>query len=229
MIEAFLRDKYHLLPDSLRRAILVRRRAPIWLAAKIVFIHVPKAAGTSINQALYDRFMGHVRATDIQRWAPRAIRALPSFAITRNPWERLVSAYRFATRGHGVGGYQAGVWRPQQYRIPEFESFETFVKDWLAELDVAALDPIFQPQHLFICDENRRVLVDHVGQLEDLGPTFEFIRDHTGSPPSLERSNLSGVPVDYEQFYTPELTRVVARIYREDIELFGYDASADVA
>ena len=228
MIEAFLRDTYHLLPDSLRRAILVRRRAPLWLRAGIVFNHVPKAAGTSINQALYGRFMGHVRATDIQRWAPRAVRNLPSFAVTRNPWERLVSAYRFACRGHGLGGYQAGVWRPQQYDISEFESFETFVKDWLAKRHVAKLDAIFQPQHVFICDLDGNILVDHVGHLEDLRPTFEFIRDHTGSLPSLELSNRSGEPIDYKQFSTPELTRVVARIYHEDIKLFGYGALADV-
>lgn len=222
MIEAFLRDKYRLLPAGLRRSILVWSRAPIWLEAGLVFIHVPRAAGTSINRALYGRFMGHARASDIRKWGPRSLKALPCFAVTRNPWDRLVSSYRFACRGHGIGGYQAGVWRPQQYRIAEFASFESFVKNWLTKRDITTLDGIFQPQHVFICNSRGKVLVDHVGHVENLGPTYDFIRRHLGSMPTIERSNRSGELVDYKEFYTPELRQLVARIYKDDIELFGY-------
>ena len=223
MIDAFLRDQYRLLPDGLRRAALVRRRVRLRLKAGIVFIHIPRAAGTSINHALYGRFMGHVRASDIRRWAPSDVKALPSFAVTRNPWDRLVSAYRFARRGHGVGGkLQAGLWRPEQYRIPQFDTFERFVTDWLAERDVRTLDGIFQPQHMFVCDSVGNVLVDHIGRLDDLRPTLEFIRHHIGTAPRVDQSNRSGERLDYKQFYAPKLTKIIAHIYREDIERFGY-------
>ena len=212
------------LPGGLRRALLARRRARYWLGAGIVFIHVPKAAGTSFNEALYGRFIGHPRASDIQRWAPRAVRALPSFSVTRNPWDRLVSAYRFARRGQGVGGsYRAGMWRPHRYRIAEFESFERFVKEWLAARDVSKLDGVFQPQWLFLCDRRSRVLVDHVGRLDDLGPTYAFIEERIGRFEPIARANRSGDELDYRTLYTPELVRLVGDIYRRDVELFGYD------
>ena len=223
-MSGLLRDLNRRLPGPLRRALLVRRRAQYWLRAGIVFIHVPRAAGTSFNEALYGRFMGHPRATDVQRWAPAAVRALPSFSVTRNPWDRLFSAYRFARRGEGVGeSYRAGMWRPHLYRGPEFESFERFVREWLAPRDVTKLDGVFQPQSLFLCDRNRKLLVDHAGRLEDLGPTYAFIERHVGAIAPLARANRSGDAVDYRDHYSPALAKLVGDIYRDDIERFGYD------
>ncbi|MDQ4087123.1 MAG: sulfotransferase family protein [Pseudomonadota bacterium] len=219
-----LRELSYRLPEGPRRALMVRRRAKYWRRAGIVFIHVPKAAGTSINEALYGRFMGHARASDVKRWAPRAVRALPSFSVTRNPWDRLVSAYRFASRGQGLGEtYRAGMWQASRYRTPEFATFERFVEEWLAPRDVTRLDGVFKPQWLFLCDRSKRLLVDHAGRLEDMEPTLDFIARHAGSRPAPARANRSGESVDYRSFYTPPLINAVAEIYRDDIELFGYD------
>jgi len=224
MAADLLRNLYYQLPARLQSAILVKRRSSIWLRAGIVFVHIPKAAGTSINHALYGRFMGHVHASDVECWASAKVKSLPSFAVTRNPWDRLVSAYRFARLGRGIGGkVQAGVLRPEQYRTAEFETFERFVRDWLAPRDVERLDGIFQPQWPFVCAPNGNlVVVDHLGRVEDLDPTLEFIRASTGASIELHRSNRSGESADYRGFYTPELADLVARIYRRDVELFSY-------
>lgn len=219
-----LRNLNRRLPGPLRRALLVRRRARYWLQAGIVFIHVPRAAGTSFNEALYGRFMGHPRASDLRRWAPAAVRALPSFSVTRNPWDRLFSAYRFARRGGGVGEtYRAGMWRPQRYQGPEFESFDRFVREWLAPRDVTRLDGVFQPQWLFLCDADKKLLVDHAGRLDDLGPTYAFIEQHVGRAPPLAHANRSGEPADYRDQYSRALAKLVGDIYADDVRLFGYD------
>lgn len=219
-----LRDLNRRLPGPLRRALLVRRRARHWLAAGIVFIHVPKAAGTSFNEALYGRFMGHPRAMDLRRWAPAAVNRLPAFSVTRNPWDRLLSAFRFAKAGQGIGdSYRAGMWRPHLYRGPEFESFERFVEEWLAPRDVTRLDGVFQPQAWFLCDRAGRLLVDHAGRLDDLEPTYRFIAHHVGPIAPIGQANRSGEAVDYRDHYSPRLARLVGDIYRDDIERFGYD------
>ncbi len=219
----WLRSIYYHVPEDIRQGIVVRRRTPLWLRTGIVFIHIPKAAGISINEALFGRAMGHARASDIERWGSDALKALPSFAVTRNPWDRLVSAYRFARRGRGVGGArQAWVWRPEQYQVPECETFDTFVKDWLAPRDIRTLDPIFQPQSLFICDKHGNPLVGHVGRLERLEPTLDFIARAVGHRLEMPEANRSGDRVDYRSFYTPQLVEVVRRLYSEDIERFGY-------
>lgn len=218
------RSLYRRLPLDLRHAILVRRRAAIWRQAGIVFVHIPKAAGTSINQTLYGRFMGHPPAVTIRRWAPRDVVHLPSFAVTRNPWARVVSAYRFAKTGAGLGtGLVAGMRRPDQYRTNEFATFERFVQEWLAQRNILAADGVFQPQWRFVCDTNRTVLVDHLGKVEDLSSTYEFILDTVGAEVRFPHANLSGPSVDYRDYYDSSTRRTVATIYEEDIRLFGYD------
>ena len=208
---------------ALDRALLIKRRAPLWKNTGVIFIHVPKAAGTSVSQALYGRFLGHMRASDVERWAPRAARELPMVAIARNPWDRLVSAYRFVRRGHGVGGPQAGgVWRPEQYRIPEFESFERFVLDWLSARNLRSLDYVFHPQSLFVCDSEGEILVDHLGRFEDLYPTYKFLREVVPGLPEIGKSNRSGAFVDYRGFYTDELARRVGEIYHDDVRNLNY-------
>lgn len=212
---------------ALDRALIVTRRAHLWARRGIVFIHVPKAAGTSISEALYGRFMGHVRATDVLRWAPRSVRSLPRVAVVRNPWARLVSAYRFVRRGAGIGGPHAGrVWHAEQYQTPEFSTFGSFV-NWLSSQNVRKLDQAFRPQILFVCDSNGDVIVDHLGRVESLEATHRFLEEHVRSLPPFSRSNRSGDPVDYRSFYTPELIEQVGRIYADDVRVFGYDFDDD--
>ncbi|MDT9598891.1 sulfotransferase family 2 domain-containing protein [Sphingosinicella rhizophila] len=222
-MNSVLRNAYRHLPEELRRAVLVRRRARLWLRAGIVFVHVPKAAGTSINLALYGRFVGHPHASDICRWAPSEVRALPLFSVVRNPWDRLVSAYRFVRRGVGIGEARAGIWKSERYQVPEFRSFEIFVKDWLARRDIVRLDGVFRPQWLFVCDSDRKPLPEHIGRLEDLAPTYDFIRQNLGAAPHFAHTNLSGEAVDYRKLYTPDLVRQVGDLYAEDISIFRYD------
>ena len=213
----------YMIGTPLERALLVRRRSPDWLRAGVVLIHVPKAAGTSLSEALYGRFLGHVRAADVKRWAPREIVSLPFVAVTRNPWDRLVSAYRFAKRGAGIGGRSPGaVWRSERYEVPEFESFERFLTEWLAKRNPRDLDYVFQPQCQFVCDGNGEVIVDHLGRFEDLPRTYSFLRTHAHDISNVDASNRSGEAIDYRTFYTPELAQVAASIYSDDINRFGY-------
>lgn len=213
---------YRRLPVNFQRRLLVRRRQPIWREAGIVFIHIPKVAGTSFNEALYGRFMGHVRASDIEDWASAGVRALPRFAITRNPWDRLVSGYRFVTRGGGVGGAHAGkVLRPEQYQTSEFATFERFVKDWLVGRDLLRCDVAFHPQSLYVADARGHILVDHLGRYEALGETIEFLRKIVPGL-ALKQSNRSGTHIDYRTFYTPELVDLVGSVYSADVSAFNY-------
>jgi hypothetical protein len=223
MTSDLLRSLYKKTPRQLQMRLLVRRRTPMWLNRGILFIHIPRAAGTSINQALYGRFMGHPKAAEIRRWGSAPLNALPSFAITRNPWERLVSSYRFARRGSGTGGaFEAGILRPDQYRGAEFDTFERFVKQWLLHQNRTSLDGIFQPQTTFVADADGQPLLDHVGCLNDLEPTLDFIEHALGYRPEIPQGNRSGKRTDFRHFYTGELVELVGNFYARDVEAFGY-------
>jgi chondroitin 4-sulfotransferase 11 len=221
MIHAIRNIHFH--NSAMERVLLVKRRGPLWLRTGLVFVHVPKAAGTSISDALYGRFTGHVRALDVVRWGSFAVRSLPRVAVVRNPWARLVSAYRFVKRGAGIGGPHAGrVWHPEQYRVPEFETFERFVNDWLAGRDLRKLDISFHPQSDFVCNERGQVIVHHLGRFENLDETHAYLRATVARLPAIGDSNRSGEAVDYRTFYTPDLVDLVGQIYADDIRLLGY-------
>lgn len=219
-----LRVIYRSSPEGFRRAMRVRRHAGLWRNAGILFVHVPKCAGTSISETLYGQFTNHVYASDIERWGEVSVKALPSFAVTRNPWDRLLSAYRFAIRGHGEGGdFLVRTWRPEQYQTSAFATFESFVEEWLVDQKVAKLDPIFKPQKLFVCNETGNALVDHVGKVEDLGPTKHWIESITRKVQQFPHHNRSGKPVCYRDFYSKRLINIVGDIYGADATQFDYE------
>jgi hypothetical protein len=72
--------------------------------AGVVFLHVPKAAGTSITLSIYGRATGHISLEQLIRSYPHSMRKLRSCAVFRDPAERFVSAFRFLKRG-GMNSY----------------------------------------------------------------------------------------------------------------------------
>jgi len=195
----------------------------MWLRAGVVLIHIPKTAGTSFSEAIYGRFLGNLRAVDIKRWGSSSVKSLPFVAVTRNPWDRLVSAYRFVKRGGGIGGLApVAPWRPEQYRIPEFETFDRFVTEWLLGRDLQKLDLAFQAQSDFICDQLDNIIVDELGRFEALDSFCEILREKVPHLPPISKSNRSGDLVDYRRFYTPALVDLVGSIYSKDVTRFGY-------
>jgi chondroitin 4-sulfotransferase 11 len=213
-----------LLPEDIRARLVVARRVRHWREAGVIFIHVPKAAGTSVNETLYGRFMGHSSALQVKRFAPKTFAALPSFAIVRNPWERLVSAYQFARASVGEGsGLLAGIQNPEQYKIPAFAHFQTFVEEWLVGKEISTLDFVFRPQLPFVTDANGNVMVDHLGRLEHIFETESFLKQCLGRQIRFGHTNKSGEGRSYKSFYNPQLVKLVGRIYEEDVRELNYD------
>lgn len=217
-----LRD---ITPDPLRRGQLALRRAPRFKEAGIIFIHVPKNAGSSINAALYGCFMGHIRARDFALWTPGMMRDLPSFALTRNPWNRCVSAYRFAVKGAGTGSsVTATISRPEQYCVPAFESFSRFIEEWLSVKPFSEMDQIFRPQAEFINDRHGKQLVSFLGKTEEMGSVETYLKQTLGREIQIGRTNVSSEnQTDYRSFYSDKDAETVARLYAEDIKLYGYE------
>ncbi len=195
------------LPLELKHALLVLRRTKYWKKQKIIFIHIPKAAGVSVNTALYGRFMGHATASEIRRYAPRVFQSYPSFAITRNPWARCVSAYRFTQVGSGQGdGPVAGIYNVKKYKTLQFRTFQAFVEEWLIYQDLNQLDYVFQPQLNYIADANRNIIVSHVGKLEDIGSVQNYLFGVLGREVKINHQNRTGFlrPNEGDQIFVAE-------------------------
>ncbi|MCD6400709.1 MAG: sulfotransferase family 2 domain-containing protein [Anaerolineales bacterium] len=220
-MKKLLLEIYNTLPEYITQPIDCRRRRNYWNASEIIFVHVPKAAGTSISHALYGRSLGHFKASEIKRYCPVEFSSLYKFTFVRNPWDRAVSAYRFALKGSTD---TAGMRRPEQYNVPAFRSFEAFVYEWLADKELAKLDNVFQPQYLFVADDDGALMVDFLGKVESLDEDIIRLSAETGIKldiPDLNRISAKGSYV--ESYKDKQLINVVGDLYAEDVALFGYD------
>ena len=196
--------------------------------SKVIFIHIQKTGGSSIEAALSaavsepllqlpDLPAGrdpakrrHLFASDLQPlFSDYEWRTYFKFAFVRNPWSRLVSWYRMCVE------------RPSNY-------FMWFVKDRAKTFDeflalthgVARKTTVNQVD--YICDSIGNRLVDFVGRYENIETDFAEVSRRLALNMHLPHIN-RGRPVDYRAYYTQGTRRLVEERFRRDIKAFDYD------
>lgn len=148
------------LSDRLYVQVCIRR----FRIAGVIFVHIPKAAGTSIAKATIGRRAGHFTASQIRATMGDTYNTFFSFTIVRNPYHRLISAYNFAKQGTTSDG---AVSNPKIYNGPQFCSFDSFVQEWLVSEDLEMRDLIFRSQTDFVMGPGGP-MVDYVGRVENM-------------------------------------------------------------
>jgi hypothetical protein len=183
---------------------------------KCIFIHIPKAAGTSVTQALFGPVSRHVPYFEYEQANHRKFQRYFKFAFVRNPWDRLVSTYFFLKRG-GLNEMDCQ-WAEQN--LSGYDDFDSFVRGWVTEENVWSWVH-FKPQHFFICDNDMNLMMDFVGRMESLVDDFSFVAKRLGCDVRLEVINKSDHE-HYSKYYTDETIRIVERVYKKDIRTFNY-------
>lgn len=214
---------YSRLPRPFSEWLLRHRQMRTWstfAAAGLAYIHVPRAAGTSVSHELYGTWIEHHTLRDLLEVLPEDFAAMKRFTIVRNPWDRLLSAWSLARAGQGHDG-RVFVNNPEHYQVAEAATFERFVLEWLPSRKLERLDPLFRPQCSFIENTAGEIVYDHVGRFEDMTATEQWLSQQLGRQLRLPQYNQSRHP-PYPECYTPEMRRIVAQIYAEDIERLGY-------
>jgi len=183
---------------------------------KCIFIHIPKAAGTSVALTLFGQGSRHVPWFEFQKANPWKYKRYFKFAFVRNPWDRLVSSYFFLRKG-GMDPQDAA-WAEQNLR--QFEDFGSFVRGCVNEENIQTWVH-FLPQHYFICNQDGKVMVDFVGRMETMEKDFSYVAGRLGCDKKLAKVN-AGNNRHYSDHYDEETREIVRRVYARDIELFGY-------
>jgi hypothetical protein len=225
---------------------------------RCLFVHVPKTAGISIEHVFLGLLgltwdaraplllrhnedpakgpprLSHLKAGEyvsLGYLTQQEFDAYFKFSFVRNPWDRLVSEYKY--RGY-----------------PVRMDFKTYLFRHLPPAGFSDLYTHVIPQYDFLHDEAGRQLVDFVGKYESLQADFDQVCARLGIPGTpLPHANRSGEVKPrirtlndikkqlrrwlwnlerrhtfphYSQYYDQESRDYVASLYRNDIEAFGY-------
>jgi Sulfotransferase family len=185
---------------------------------KTIFVHVPKAAGTSIEKRLRqsdkDVVGGHTTALAYRKKYPAEFAAYFKFAVVRDPLDRFISAYSYLKQMavHSALNNQI---------VHDCESMDHFAEKIKASPGIIGNIVHLLPQHQFICDQKGEVIMDSVFRFEKLESAWREICSRAGIP-AEPLAKLNPSPRAAREEVTQAVLFVVRRAYARDFELFGY-------
>ncbi|MBV9528576.1 sulfotransferase family 2 domain-containing protein [Sphingomonas sp.] len=217
-----------------------------------IFVHIPKTGGQSVETLFLNLLgltwqtreplllkhnfdpakgperLGHLRARDYVHHGyvdQAAFDRYYKFGFVRNPWDRLVSEYRYLKLEGKVG-------------------FADFAEGSLHRADTYWAGGIhIIPQSDYLTDDRGQIIVDFVGRFETLRKDFTSVAErlridmplphcnsssHHGRFARLRQlvaggaSKAGGKGRPYQDYYDLRLRELVGSFYAEDIERFGY-------
>jgi len=183
---------------------------------KIIFVHIPKTGGASIESLFCaSPLYGKEKHLMSHEYDPKYLKSYFKFAFARNPWDRILSYYFFRLKknyemfGHGDSFSNwikfLGNCRDNDYKNNFFQFYLSI-----------------QNQSEFIF-RNDYLMVDYVGKFENLQQDFNAICDKAKmSRRRLPHKNKSNHK-HYTEYYDDETRQIVAKKYAKDIEYFGYE------
>ena len=191
---------------------------------RCIFIHIPKTAGTSIEQYIADndrhylRYLGvmnnrsahHFTAIELKKQVHHLFNKYYKFSIVRNPYDRLLSEYYWTPiprLGYKGGRNKADFLYHVQEIVRGKKYFDSIYHDH------------FIPQYLFLY-EGKKLLIDQLFRYEDLEWVVNYLKqklDIKRDFPVLNKTNVK------KDGWTEMQKNKIYNLYRKDFELFGYE------
>lgn len=190
-----------------------------FIDTKSIYVHIPKCAGMSINTSLYNSPGGGHRAlsTYLYLFDYEDFSNYFKFTFVRNPWDRLVSSYTFLKKG-GMNSADNDWF---QSNLSKYDDFNVFVQEWLNKENIQSYHH-FKPQIDYISDIHNKVSLDFIGRFENLESDFNKVASKLNIQAKLTRVN-STPRGSYRKFYNDKTAEIVGDIYKEDIQMLGYE------
>ncbi|MFT5112667.1 MAG: hypothetical protein ACI8P9_001994 [Parasphingorhabdus sp.] len=218
---------------------------PVFKKSRLVHIHIPKTGGSFIERSITEiegvelwssskvgprQFnnrwfeLQHLTLLELPMFAHNVLDNYHSFAVLRNPYERLVSEYLWR-------------WRPIDFdvynNVVRFHSFEAMIdaiptdinSNWdyyisQANKQFANFLIHIRPQNHYVCKLDGSIGVDQLIKFETIDPDlnnylsrFDRVIPHIRSPQKIRHST----------YFHNQIVNLVNDIYAQDFEIGGYD------
>jgi hypothetical protein len=182
------------------------------LRRNLIFIHVRRAAGTSITRALYGpRHKRHHSMRYYRAVNPAFCERARSFSVLRDPIDRFVSAYFFVRGGGTAICPLARVFADATAGLRGIDDYLSFIED----RDPLELDFVMRPQSWFVCDLQTGIpLVDELFLFGEQR-LMDYLRFHgVTALPHLNPSERQHLMLSSRQ------KSRIERLYAQDFVLF---------
>jgi len=197
--------------------------APIFLIEnpKCVFIHIPKTGGTSIRKGVFN--LEHPCGAEWEN-VPAAWKKCFKFAFVRNPYDRLVSGWKYfkgeenfsfndfvqIITGHKIHRDMMATRRPKEGQ------------GLMLTLNGGATESIHHHLMPQLHPYNHLKHADFIGRFENLQEDFDKICDQLNAPrqkvPHFNKTNHK----HYSSYYNKSIKMMADQYYEEDLQKLGY-------
>jgi hypothetical protein len=196
--------------------------------SSLAYVRILKSASTSVLSQLLpmiDNRLVNVKLTDEQidvlamKYARQAItpgeKNYTYFTIVRDPFRRLVSVYLDLFNAHNAHfAYADYLFGILKYNM----TFSEFVLT-LSKIPDALKAPHFALQSHIIENLGDEISIKYFRLEKDGAELSEFLEQHGIHLPHVNRHKKT---YDYRDFYSPETAKLVYKIYKGDVEKYGY-------
>lgn len=153
---------------------------------ELLFIHVPKNAGTSVSESVYGRSVAHRSALFYKIVAPDVFDNTETFALLRDPVDRFVSSFWFIRQGGGEEVRMDPRFSEVCRGVETLDDLLTLV-DRLRD-QIYLLDNSLRAQSWYVCDGSGKPIVPHLFIMGEQDEALaRFLADH-GKPALAHRN-----------------------------------------
>lgn len=170
----------------------------------------------------------HLTYRSFKSYSPEMYKSYFTFSIVRNPFTRLVSAYRYQK---SVINEDPDRFDPLYLKIfQKHNTFEEFVIDFLSK-DFIYTASYYKPQHAYLYGKLENRQVDFLGRYESLDSDFQALSKRIGFKGDLIYIHKTDAqsPIESADYLykciskNTELKEKILYLYEYDYEIFNYE------
>ena len=188
---------------------------------KVVFIHIPKNAGTSICNFLQEKQTGicvqpkiHSDINDIKNKFPQAYKNYRKFAVVRNPYDRMVSWFSYLKESAENSDFDMSLMYPTEFSKWIEDPFKYWLPHEKLNIDENGKYSLHFLEHQYTWVDETVTILKYENLKEEL---IDFLGEQVDLP-IMNKSKRD----EYIDYYNRKSLDIVYNRYEEDFKKYNY-------